>query len=82
MKIRKIHNLLSEKLQKAGLSAEIEVHSEEEVSILIEWGDWKHEHGYLRYLMEQKGFIDTNEEITDDEDSDCNSARHTIKKAT
>ena len=81
MKIRKIHNLLSEKLQKAGLSAEIEVHSEEEVSILIEWGDWKHEHGYLRYLMTQEGYKEIDENVTEEDGSDCYSAIYTFKKA-
>ena len=52
-----------------------------QVEIHIEWGDWKHEHAYLRYLMEQKGFIQTDENITEENGSDCYSAIHIFKKA-
>ena len=49
-----------------------------DISIIC--GDWKHEHGYLDYLMEQKGYYKTREDIIHDEYSDdgddCYSATH------
>ena len=44
--------------------------------IHISWGDWKHEHGYLRYLMEEFGYVETNCIITEENGSDCYSATH------
>lgn len=48
--------------------------------ITITCGDWKHDHGFLDHLMEQKGYYKTREDLihdewTDDGD-DCYSSRH------
>lgn len=53
--------------------------SETECEVLIEWGDWKHEHGYLDYLMKKNGFIKVDEKITEEDGSDCFSAIHYFK---
>ena len=82
MKARKIHAYLNKKLQKAGLYTEIEILSEREVSISIEWGDWKHDHGALRFIMKQEGYYETNQVVTEDNGSDCYSAIHYFTKAT
>lgn len=42
----------------------------------IEWGDWKHDHARLDYLMANIGYMKTNEEVTDEDGSDCYSATH------
>ena len=78
---RQIHNAISNKLEKAGIFAEVEVLDDSEISVLIEWGDWKHEHGYLRYLMGEEGYEEINENITEEDGSDCYSAIHLFKKA-
>ena len=49
------------------------------VEIAIFWGDWKHEHGRLKYLMREK-FEKENcyfgQEVTEENGSDCYSAVH------
>lgn len=46
------------------------------VVIEIEWGDWKHEHGYADYVMKQNGFTKIKEEVTEEDGSDCYSSNH------
>lgn len=48
--------------------------------ITIEWGDWKHDHGHLQYLMANIGFTLDRREITDSDDSDCFSATYYYNK--
>lgn len=48
-----------------------------EVSVSIYWGDWKHDHCRLKYIMSNNGFICANEHITDS-DSDCYDAEYTF----
>lgn len=75
-----LYSEVADILKEGNLYGDINTY-DNQVEVSIEWGDWKHEHGYLRYLMEQKGFIETNEEITEEDGSDCYSAVHTFKKA-
>ena len=42
----------------------------------VNWGDWKHSHGYLDYLMKQKDFFKVGERVTEEDGSDCYSANH------
>lgn len=49
------------------------------VSIEIEWGDWKHEHGYADYIMQQHGFKKIDEDVTEEDGSDCYSSIHYYK---
>jgi len=44
--------------------------------IEIHWGDWKHEHLYLKFLLEELGYIQTQERVTEEDGSDCYSAIH------
>ena len=60
--------------------AEIWDSSEDEVIVSIEWGDWKHDHAYCRYLMGLIGYEETDEEVTEENGSDCYSATHTFQK--
>lgn len=48
-------------------------------AILIEWGDWKHDHMYCDHLMKEIGYICIEEEITEEDGSDCYSAIHTYE---
>lgn len=43
-------------------------------NILIEWGDWKHEHGYCDYLMKELGYTKIGAIVTAEDGSDCFSA--------
>ena len=52
-----------------------------QIVISIEWGDWKHDHAYLDYLVTNylilKGIGYVASEVVDEEDgSDCYSATH------
>lgn len=75
-----LHGVVSKILKDGKISGEVDVYPDGEVTVLIEWGDWKHEHGYLRYLMQQNGFRETDENVTEEDGSDCYSAIHTFKK--
>ena len=46
------------------------------VTIKIEWGDWKHEHGYADYVMQQNGFVKVGEQDYEEDGSDCYSSTH------
>lgn len=44
--------------------------------ISIDWGDWKHDHGYCDYLMQQAGYTCIAEQVTEEDGSDTYSAIH------
>ena len=50
------------------------------LSITIEWGDWKHDHGFADYLMQKMGYTLLSEQITEEDGSDCYSSIHIYKK--
>ena len=76
-----ISNRISNRLREVDMFPDVECHNGV-VTIFIEWGDWKHEHGYLRYLMKQEGYEEINQIVTEEDGSDCYSAIHTFKKQT
>ncbi len=45
-------------------------------NIEIDWGDWKHDHAYIDYLMKKNGFLPIGERITDEDGSDAYSSVH------
>ena len=53
------------------------------IAIKIEWGDWKHEHQYLDYIMKNEFGLDCcEEEETENDGSDCYSSIHYYKLGT
>ena len=46
------------------------------VTVSIEWGDWKHDHGWCRNLMEYLGYEEVSCEVTAENGSDTYSADH------
>jgi hypothetical protein len=48
------------------------------VYIELEWGDWKHDHLRLEWLMEENDFRQIGEVTTEEDGSDCYSAIHTF----
>ena len=42
----------------------------------INWGDWKHEHLRLKWLMEEIGCVRISSEVTEEDGSDTYSAIH------
>lgn len=47
------------------------------IYIYVIWGDWKHDHIYLKNVMKDNGFVYVGEEVTEEDGSDCYSATHT-----
>lgn len=80
LKEEDLHTMVTKILKKGKLHGEVDIYPNGEVSVLIEWGDWKHDHAYLRYQMQQNGFTETDENVTEEDGSDCYSAIHTFKK--
>lgn len=74
------HKKVCDILKKGELHGEVTAHEDGTVEVSIEWGDWKHEHGYLDYLMKENGFILVNKEVTEEDGSDCYSATHEYKQ--
>jgi hypothetical protein len=54
--------------------------TENGIEISVEWGDWKHSHLYLDYLMKELGYVYSHEQITEEDGSDCYSSIHFYKK--
>ena len=51
------------------------------VAIWIEWGDWSHQHAYLKKVMGSIGYTQIDEVVTEENGSDCYSAIHYFKLA-
>ena len=49
------------------------------IAVHVNWGDWKHEHGYLDAVMAQNGFELLGERITEEDGCDCYSSIHVYK---
>ena len=69
MKIKDIYSVLREK----GLYPELSENNNV-IAAFIEWGDWKHDHSYLDYVMSELGYEMVNVKITEEDGSDCYSA--------
>lgn len=52
------------------------------ICINIEWGDWKHDHRYMDYIMQQNGYVKFEEELTREDGSDCYDSIHYYRKTT
>lgn len=51
------------------------------IEIAIYDGDWKHEHGSCKHLMEKVGYTRAEFKVIEDSDSDCFSAVHIYIKS-
>ena len=57
--------------------------ADDRVMVDISWGDWKHDHIRCDKLMENLGYTLVEEEVTEEDGSDCYSAiRHYIPKGS
>lgn len=54
--------------------------AEGQMLIHVEWGDWKHDHGFLDSLMLKLGYVCISEKVTDEDGSDCYSADHIYER--
>ena len=50
-------------------------------SIVVEvmWGDWKHDHRYLQYIMARNHYRVVNRVVTEEDGSDAFSAEYEFK---
>ena len=46
------------------------------IQVEITWGDWKHDHGYVDYIMRSLGLSKLDERITEEDQSDTYSSIH------
>ena len=46
------------------------------IEVDIRWGDWKHDHGFVDYIMSGLGLSKLDERITEEDQSDCYSSVH------
>jgi len=77
MNEQELYKVLGEK----GLSsADIIDFDDEGCDILIEWGDWKHDHIYLNHIMQEQGYTLIGERVTKEDGSDCYSSVHSFYK--
>lgn len=67
-------------LKGNNLYCEVYEHANGCISVEIEWGDWKHDHAYCDHLMKQKGYVCTDEQVTEEDGSDTYSAIHFYEK--
>lgn len=70
--------MLSNYLGDNGLYVDVNRYSTEVPAIVvsIEWGDWKHEHGWCNDLMGYLGYVEIGNQVTEENGSDCYSAEH------
>lgn len=47
----------------------------------IIWGDWKHSHLRAKHLLDKAGWTVTKTIVTEENGSDCYSARHIIERS-
>lgn len=59
-----------------GIYADVYTNSDGEVEVSIDWGDWKHDHGWCETLMSYLGYQQDDVVVTEENGSDCYSARH------
>ena len=48
------------------------------VIVSISWGDWKHDHGFVKYLCKKHGGVVISSTVTEEDGSDCYSADHIV----
>lgn len=63
------------------ISHEFDVDRNNHVRVIVEDGDWKHDHLRLRRIMTLNNFICLDEILTDDEDDDSYSAEYCFFKS-
>ena len=69
-------------LQSAGVTwheAFIQDVVEGVVGVDVEWGDWKHDHARVDWILAEAGFTKVSETLYEEDGSDCYSAAHFYK---
>lgn len=53
---------------------------DDRIVIYVDWGDWKHDHGYVDNVMREAGYIGLSNVVTESDGSDCYCAIHEFAK--
>jgi len=71
-------NKIMEFMRNNGLHGEVWDEKEDVVAVEITWGDWKHQHAYLDYLVKElmPELKKVESVVTEEDGSDCYSAIH------
>lgn len=73
MSIKEIKKLLSDNF----ISFEdVYEYTDGTIEVVIEWGDWKHDHLLCDEIMSKNGYVLIGEYETDEDGSDCYSSNH------
>lgn len=46
------------------------------IEVSVEWGDWKHDHLFLRHIMMENHYLPIGEDVTEEDGSDTYSSIH------
>ena len=65
--------------EKNELYYEYDIFTNNVVNVYVDFGDWKHDHAYIDYLMCNNGFELVEEKLTYSDGSDCYSSVHIYK---
>lgn len=76
MKLKQIAKDIQEIFEQHELDYEWQVEDNGLVSVNVEYGDWKHDHAYLVYVMKENRYREIMEQITETDGSDCYSSIH------
>ena len=49
------------------------------INVIVNWGDWKHDHRYLQYIMARNNYRVVNRVITEESGDDAFSAEYEFK---
>lgn len=74
-------DMISRFLNDNGCGHDDVYHENEQLCVYISWGDWKHSFIWLDNLMRYIGYDLNDEEVTEENGSDCYSAIHYYKKS-
>jgi len=72
----RLRDTIAQIFDKENIRHEFDV-SNGKIYIYVEDGDWKHDHGRLKIIMEKYGFIFVDRKITNESDGDWFSAEYT-----
>ncbi len=49
------------------------------IEVSVEWGDWKHDHLFLNYIMRENHYCLIDEDVTEEDGDDAYSSIHTFE---
>ena len=56
-----------------------DINTDGSIEIVIEWGDWKHDHIWLKHIMRKNHYRCVDEVVTEEDGGDAYSSVHVFK---